>query len=88
VGNIAAGDDYASTWLGPGWDVFQYKQRDIATMGRGKLFSRLKSDLRSVVKDLHDKAKQRPDRYVLFVNLDLTHAQKRDLEEKILEGYG
>ena len=79
--------DYASAMLGPGWNVFQYKQRDIVAVGRERLFSKLKSDLQGAVEDLYRKAKRRPDRYVLFVNLDLTHAQKRDLEKKMLRGY-
>src|SRR5215207_892442 len=65
----------------------RYKQRDIVAMGRKELFTRLKSDLKGTVEDLHQKAKRRPDRYVLFVNLDLAHEQKRELEEKMLEGY-
>jgi hypothetical protein len=79
--------DYSSPLLGSGWNVFQYKQRDIAAVGREKQFSKLKSDLKGAVKDLYGKAKRRPDRYVLFVNLDLTHDQKRELKEKVLKGY-
>lgn len=79
--------DYASALLGPGWNVFQYKQRDVAAVGREKLFSRLKSDLKGAVKDLRKNSGRRPDRYVLFANLDLTPAQKRDLRKEMLEGY-
>lgn len=60
--------DYASALIGPGWNVFQYKQRDIAAVGRDKLFSKLKSDLKGVVKDLHKHAERRPNRYVLSAN--------------------
>jgi hypothetical protein len=80
-------DDYSSPLLGPGWNVFQYKQRDIAALGRERLYSRLKSDLKGAIEDLYGRAKRRPDRYVLFVNLDLTHEQKRELKEKLLKDY-
>jgi hypothetical protein len=80
-------DESASPLLGPGFNVFQYKQRDVAALGREALVSRLKSDLNGAVEELFRKAKRRPDRYVLFTNLDLTHDQKRELKEKMLEGY-
>ncbi|QIN84411.1 hypothetical protein GBA63_18520 [Rubrobacter tropicus] len=79
--------DGTSALLGSGWNVFQYKQRDIATANRGTLLSKLKSDLKGAIKDLCENAKRCPDRYVLFVNLDLTHDEKRQLRENILEGY-
>jgi hypothetical protein len=31
-------DDYSSPLLGPGWNVFQYKQREIAAVGRERVF--------------------------------------------------
>ena len=91
-----------SALLGSGWNVFQYKQRDIFSQGRDKTFSNLKAGLKGAVKDLYERTQKRPDRYVLFTNLDLTHpttdkkrrsrknvpqGQKGQLKQKILEGY-
>ncbi|MEQ9623414.1 hypothetical protein [Coleofasciculus chthonoplastes] len=92
----------SSPLLGSGWNVFQYKQRDIFAQGRDKTFSNLKAGLKGAVKDLYKRTQKRPDRYVLFTNLDLTHpttdkkrhsrknvpqGQKGQLKQKILEGY-
>jgi len=77
----------SSPLLGSGWNVFQYKQRDIFAQGRDKTFSNLKAGLKGAVKDLYERTQKRPDRYVLFTNLDLTHHQKDQLKQKILEGY-
>ena len=79
--------NYSSPLLGPGWNVFQYKKRDIFAQGRDKTFSNLKTGLKSAVKDLHEKTGRRPDRYTLFTNLDLIHDQKISLKQKILEDY-
>ena len=84
-------DNYASPLIGAGWNVFQYKQRDIFAQAREKTFSTLKSGLKAAVRDLYIKTKRRPDRYVLFVNLDLTHltkGQKGEIKSSILEEYG
>ena len=80
-------EDYSSPLLGPGWNVFQYKQRDVAAVDRDKLFSKIKSSLKGAVKDLYSNKKRRPDRYVLFVNLDLTHEQKDEIKRTMLEDY-
>jgi hypothetical protein len=82
--------DHDSPLLGPGWNVFQYKQHDVSARGRGRAFSRLKDELRGAVEELHKRAGRRPERYVLFTNVDLSHStggQKGQLREKILEGY-
>lgn len=88
--------DYCSSLLGPGWNVFQYRKRDIFAGGRDKTFSSLKAGLKGAVKNLYKRTGRRLDRYVLFANLDLTHLtkaenaakpQKRELKESILDGY-
>ena len=82
--------DHDSYLLGPGWNVFQYKQHDVSAQGRGKAFSRLKDELKGAVEDLHKRTGRRPERYVLFTNVDFGHStggQKGQLREKILEGY-
>ena len=79
-----------------GWNVYQYKQRDIFARGREDTFDKLKSGLKNAVKELYDRTKKRPAQFVLFTNLDLTHftkaegganPQKAELKDAILEGY-
>jgi hypothetical protein len=82
--------DHNSPLLHPGWNVFQYKQHDVSAQGRGRAFSRLKEELKGAVKHLYERTGRRPERYVLFTNLDLGHStggQKGQLREKIFEGY-
>ena len=88
--NLPDDHTYSSSLLGPGWNVFQYKKRDIFAQGRDRTFSNLKAGLKGAAKDLHERTGQRPDRYVLFTNLDLTHftkGQKGQLKERIIDGY-
>jgi len=82
--------------LGPGWNVFQYKKRDVFGQGRAKAFSVLKAGARGALVEIYQHAKRRPDRYVFFCNFDLTHRteadgaanpQKAQLETAILDGY-
>jgi hypothetical protein len=89
-------DDYVSPFLSYGWNVFQYKQRDVSAVGRAKVFSKLKDKLKGAVHGLYDRTGKHPNKYVLFTNLDLTHnteaqggaeAQKGEVIKKILEGY-
>jgi len=84
---------YSSPLLGSGWNVFQYKKRDIFAQGRDKTFSNLKAGLKGAVKDLYERTKRRPNRYVLFTNLDLTHPtqdqkpkSRTKIPQKIIKG--
>ncbi|MGJ5673425.1 MAG: hypothetical protein ACR9NN_07415 [Nostochopsis sp.] len=85
-----------SPFLDLGWNVFQYKQRDVFTSGRDKVVNDLKNGLKRAVYDLYDRTKKRPNKYVLFTNVNLTHktnaqggaeAQKGEIKKKILEDY-
>jgi len=78
---------YQSPLLGPGWNVAQYKQRDLAAAGRHEVFEGLIKSLAGATKQLHDAAKRRPNHYVLYTNIDLSHAQKQAMKEATLEGY-
>ncbi|MBI1800290.1 MAG: ATP-binding protein [Chloroflexi bacterium] len=85
-------DDGASKspLLGSGWNVFQYKQRDIFAQGRERTFKDLRSGLSGAVKDLYQATGKRPKRYILFTNIDVTHftkGQKASLKTSILKGY-
>ncbi|MBI1745383.1 MAG: hypothetical protein HYR55_02205 [Acidobacteria bacterium] len=73
--------------LGPGWNVFQYKKRDLIADGRRAVISNLKSSLKGAVKDLTERNGRHPDRYVLFVNADLNHDGKPPIKKAILDGY-
>ncbi len=86
--------------LVPGWNIFQYKQFDVTTQSRDKCFTRLKNKVAGAVKSLYERTGRRPDGYVLFTNLHLTHKtastdkkgkktvpQKAQLEEALLKGY-
>ena len=74
--------------LGPGWNVFQYKQRDIMARDRARIIANLKSALNGAIADIHDRSEKAPDRYILFVNIDLLHLHKQAIKETILKGYG
>jgi hypothetical protein len=73
--------------LGPGWNVFQYKKRDLIAQDRRRIIANLKSSLTGAVSDIVKKTKRHPDRYVLFVNVDLKGSDKFALQESILKGY-
>lgn len=73
-----------------GWNVFQFKQRDFFAQKRSKIVSKLAEDLEGAVKKLFETTGHRPNNYVLFVNIDLTHptkGQKGRLKECILSDY-
>lgn len=73
--------------LGPGWNVFQYKNRSVIGQDRQRIISNLKSSLKGAIVELVEETGRHPDRYVLFVNVDLKHDQTAALKEAILEGY-
>jgi len=73
--------------LGPGWSVFQYKKRDLMARGRSRIISNLKSNLRGAVADIKKRLKRTPDRYILFVNVDLKPDETKAINEAILSEY-
>lgn len=73
--------------LGPGWNIFQYKKRDLVAQDRRRIISGLKSGIREALAELVKETGRHPDRYILFVNIDLKHDQKAALKAAILEGY-
>jgi hypothetical protein len=85
--DLPKGGNYLGSILGPGLSIFQYKQRDVFTQGRAKVFSGLAQGLKGAVKQIYKETKRRPDRYVIFTNLDLMEDQKKTLKEKALDGY-
>src|SRR5215510_14776326 len=79
--------DVPTPFVGPGWNVFQYKNRDLIAQDRRRIISNLKSSLTGAVSDIVKKTQRHPDRYVLFVNVDLKGSDKLALQESILKGY-
>ena len=73
--------------LAPGWNVFQYKKRDLMAQDRRRIISTLKSSLTGAVSDIVKKTKRHPNCYVLFINVDLKGSDKLALQERILKGY-
>jgi len=73
--------------LGPGWNVFQYKKRDLLAQDRKHIISTLKSSLKGTVAAVVSRHQRHPDQYVLFVNVDLLSKDKAEIKESILAGY-
>lgn len=87
---------YSSGLVTKGWNVYQFKQRDISPSGRNNVFSQLKSELRGAAYKLYLRTENRPSHYIVFTNLQLgqyTEAkkaakpQKGELKKAVLEGY-
>jgi hypothetical protein len=73
--------------LGPGWNVFQYKKRDLIAQDRRRIISNVKTSLKGSLVNLRRQGQRTPDRYILFLNVDLKHDQTLALKNAILEGY-
>jgi hypothetical protein len=73
--------------VGPGWNVFQYKKRDLMARDRRRIISNLQSSLTGAVCKLVQNFGRCPNRYVLFVNVDLKGSDKTALKKSIVEGY-
>jgi hypothetical protein len=71
----------------PGLNVFQYKQRDISVRNRAEIVNGLKRNLKGAAEEVRKKTQQNLSQYVLYINIDLSHDQKHELEELIEEGY-
>ncbi|MDP9474302.1 MAG: ATP-binding protein [Actinomycetota bacterium] len=89
-------DGTGSALLGPGFNVYQYKQREVtAGRGRGQVISGLKSNLKGAFQDLRKKTGRHPDSYVLFTNIEVkssapnkdSKSEQQELKDAILQGY-
>lgn len=81
-----------SPMIQPGWNVFQYKQRDTGVRDKGEIISRLQSkdNLGGALVKLVKEHEKTPSNYVLFVNIDLDPGKRNFrqlLKEAILNGY-
>ena len=70
-----------------GWNVLQYKQRDVTSSDRQKIVTGLRRELRGAAQEVFTRTGNRPDHYSLFTNVDLTHKEKEDLKVVIREGF-
>ncbi|MGH7180741.1 MAG: hypothetical protein ACREJN_02050, partial [Nitrospiraceae bacterium] len=69
--------------LGPGWNVFQYKKRDVLADKRQPIITRLRSSLVGALKEIEKNFSRKPDRYVLFVNIHFTPNETASLKKSI-----
>ncbi|MCU0550566.1 MAG: hypothetical protein MUC48_14550 [Leptolyngbya sp. Prado105] len=84
---IESSEQVSSAFLSSGWNVYQYKHRDVSARNRAEIISKLKADLKGALNELINRHKRQPVRYVLFVNLHLTLDEQNELKAKIKEGY-
>ena len=73
--------------VGRGWNVFQYKKRDCIAQDRKRIVSSLKSNLKKAIAEIVARTGKVPDRYILFVNVDLKGDEFRALKEAISKDY-
>lgn len=69
--------------LGPGWNVFQYKKRDVLARKRQPIITHLRSSLIGVLKEIEKNFSRKPDRYALFVNIHFTPNETASLKKSI-----
>src|ERR1041385_538134 len=69
--------------VGTGWNVFQYKKRDITAQDRRRTLATLVNNLKGALKDVADREGKYPDRYVLFTNVHLEKADRQRLMKSI-----
>ncbi len=75
-----------SRFLVRGWNILQYKKREGGN-DRANAISGIRNTERSAIKKIFEKTGRRPNSYVLLLNLDLVHEDKRLLRESIVDGY-
>jgi DNA-binding MarR family transcriptional regulator len=75
-------------FLQKGLNVFQYKKRSLIRVNteRKKIVSNLNASLKGSIGSIEKKQKKPVNNYILFTNLDLTHAEKEDLKKSIRHG--
>jgi hypothetical protein len=73
--------------IGPGTNVFQYKQRDPTSRDRSHIFRELRETLQGAVREITTRTGRQVHRYLLFTNVDLTRDQKDRLVDAIRADY-
>jgi hypothetical protein len=80
--------DIPTPILCPGWNVFQYKKRDVLADKRQPIITRLRSSLVGALKEIEEKFGKKPERYVLFVNIHFTPGETASLKKSIQQNDG
>jgi hypothetical protein len=62
---IAEGIDTAAGLIGPGWNIFQYKQREALSQDRARTVRSLAKGLQGALRDVARRAGRRPHRYAV-----------------------
>jgi len=63
--------------LKKGWNVFQFKRRDVGGRTNVKdILSNLKTELSGAIKEVEERTGKTVSNYIFFLNLDLTHGTK------------
>jgi hypothetical protein len=75
--------DIPTPILGPGWNVFQYKKRDVLAHKRQPIITGFRSSLVGALRKIEKNFGKKPNRYVLFVNIHLTPNEKASLQKSI-----
>jgi hypothetical protein len=84
---IPNGSDHLPTpVIGPGWNVFQYKKRDVFAHKRQRIITHLRSSLVGTLKEIEENFSRKPDRYVFFANIHFTPKEKASLKQAISSG--
>jgi len=81
------GDLPQGALIGKGWNVFQYKQRDVTGADRQQIIANLRRELRGAAREVFAGTGNRPNHYSLFTNVDLTHDDKANLAAAVQEGF-
>ncbi|MCI0603469.1 hypothetical protein L0156_10715 [bacterium] len=76
-----------SPLVSPGLNVFQVKKRDRMARDQKAIVSSLENDLKGALLSVSEKTKKHPDRYTLFVNLELIPSEKQRIKKSIRSGY-
>ncbi len=84
--HLPEGADQPSGFIGPGWNIFQYKKRDV-TQHRGRTISALKCEMKGTIQNLVKAKRRRPDIYVLYCNIHLKEGDHSKFKAAILHGY-
>lgn len=85
--DVADFPEISSRLLRSGWNVFQCKKRNIFANGRKAAINSIKSKLKGALQGVHKSTGNYPDNYVVFTNIDLTHADKGKLTQAIKDRY-
>lgn len=77
----------SNPFIKTGYNVFQFKKRDIRTRSRAEILSNLNSNLKGAIQHIYTETGQSVNNYVLFTNVSLATGDHDKLEKNLLAGY-